>query len=194
MLLLTLRGTPTIYYGDEIAMMDVAIAPTQVRDPLEKNIPGRGLGRDGCRTPMRWDSTTHAGFSSVEPWLPLGDARDQHNVVSQRGDNTSIFRLYRRLMDLRRKRPALSLGSYGSVRADGNLLVFTRKHGRERLLVALNFGGTPVAAECVGRVLVSSAADRAGETVRGSLNLRANEGAIVELSDASVGAPSVRAV
>jgi alpha-glucosidase len=143
---------------------------------------------------MRWDSTTHAGFSSVEPWLPLGDARDQHNVASQRSDNTSMFELYRRLMDLRRKRPALSLGSYGSVRADGNLLVFTREHGRERLLVALNFGGTPVAAECVGRVLVSSAADRAGETVRGSLNLRANEGAIVELSDASVGAPSVRAV
>jgi alpha-glucosidase len=184
MLLLTLRGTPTIYYGDEIAMKDVAIAPTQVRDPLEKNIPGRGLGRDGCRTPMRWDSTMHGGFSSVEPWLPLGNAHED-NVVSQRGDNTSIFRLYRRLMDLRRKRPALSLGSYGRVRADGNLLVFTREHGRQRVLVALNFGGTPVAAECVGRVLVSSTADRAGETVPGSLNLRANEGAIVELCDAS---------
>src|SRR5262249_15696919 len=85
MLLLTLRGTPTIYYGDEIAMKDVAIAPAQVRDPLEKNIPGRGLGRDGCRTPMRWDSTTHAGFSSVEPWLPLSTTRastpDTHRAL-----------------------------------------------------------------------------------------------------------------
>jgi alpha-glucosidase len=131
---------------------------------------------------MQWDSSTHAGFSSVEPWLPLGAG---HNVFCQRSDETSVYRLYRRLTDLRRKRPALSLGSYGSVRADGNLLVFTRENGRERLLVALNFGGAPVAArlpsgECVGRLLVSSAADRAGEPVRGNLKLRANEGAIVE--------------
>ena len=146
MLLLTLRGTPTVYYGDEIAMKEVAIAPAHVRDPLGKNVPGRGLGRDGCRTPMQWDSTTHAGFSSVEPWLPLGGALDQDNVLAQRSDNTSVYRLYRRLIDLRRKRPALSLGRYGSVRADGNLLVFTREHEREQLFVALNFASAPVAA------------------------------------------------
>jgi alpha-glucosidase len=187
MLLLTLRGTPTIYYGDEIAMQDVAIA--HVRDPLEKNVPSRGLGRDGCRTPMQWDGTPHAGFSSVEPWLPLGGgALDQHNVLAQRGDSTSVYCLYRRLLDLRRKHPVLSLGSYGSVRADGNLLVFTRKHKGEQLLVALNFASKPVAAslssgEAIGRLLVSSAGDRAGEPVRGSLKLRANEGAIVELCD-----------
>jgi alpha-glucosidase len=188
MLLLTLRGTPTVYYGDETAMRDVAIAPTQVRDPLGKNLPGRGLGRDGCRTPMQWDSTTHAGFSSVEPWLPLGGALDQDNVLAQRSDNTSVYRLYRRLIDLRRKRPALSLGSYGSVHADGNLLIFTREHARERLLVALNFGGAPVAAslpsgEWIGQMIVTSVGDRVGEPVRGSLNLRAHEGAIVELCD-----------
>jgi alpha-glucosidase len=181
MLLLTLRGTPTVYYGDEIAMKEVAIAPAHVRDPLGKNVPGRGLGRDGCRTPMQWDSTTHAGFSSVEPWLPLGGALDQDNVLAQRSDNTSVYRLYRRLIDLRRKRPALSLGRYGSVHADGNLLVFTREHEREQLFVALNFASEPVAAslpsgEWIGRLLVSSAGDRADEPVRGSLNLRAHEG------------------
>jgi alpha-glucosidase len=190
MLLLTLRGTPTVYYGDEIAMKEVAIAPAQVRDPLGKNVPGRGLGRDGCRTPMQWDSTTHAGFSSVEPWLPLGGALGQDNVFAQRSDNTSVYRLYRRLIDLRRKRPALSLGGYGNVRADGDLLVFTREHGGEQLLVALNFGGASVAAslpsgEWIGRLLVSSAGDRADEPVRGSLNLRAHEGAIVELCDSA---------
>jgi alpha-glucosidase len=189
MLLLTLRGTPTIYYGDEIAMQDGAIA--HVRDPLEKNVPGRGLGGDGCRTPMQWDGTPHAGFSSVEPWLPLGGgALDQHNVLAQRGDSTSVYCLYRRLLDLRRKRPALSLGSYGSVRADGNLLVFTREYEREHLLVALNFASEPVAASLpsgkwFGRLLVSSAGDRADEPVRGSVNLRAHEGAIVELCDRS---------
>jgi alpha-glucosidase len=186
MLLLTLRGTPTVYYGDEIAMKQVAMAPDQIRDPLGKNVSGRGLGRDGCRTPMQWDSTTHADFSSVEPWLPLGGGLDHDNVLAQRSDHTSMYRLYRGLIDLRRKRPALSLGSYGSVRADGNLLIFTREHRREQLLVALNFGGTPLSAslpsgECVGRLLLSSAADRAGEPVRGSFSLRANEGAIVEL-------------
>ena len=188
MLLLTLRGTPTIYYGDEIGMKDVAIAPGQVRDPLEKNVPGRGLGRDGCRTPMRWDMTIHAGFSSVEPWLPLGDALDRDNVVAQESDITSMYQLYRRLIDLRRKRPALLLGNYGSVRADGNLLIFTRERGGERLLVALNFGDEPAAAsfpsgDWVGRLLVSSAGDRAGETVRGRVDLRAHEGAVVELSE-----------
>jgi len=184
MLLLTLRGTPTVYYGDEIAMQEAAIAPDQFRDPLGKTVPG--LGRDGCRTPMQWDSTAHAGFSSVAPWLSLGLPQD--NVLAQRSDATSLYRLYRRLIELRRKRPALSLGGYGSVRAEGNLLVFTREHGRERLLVALNFGGRPVSlpsGECVGRLLVSTAADRAGEPVRGSLTLRANEGAIVELCDGS---------
>src|SRR5262249_16893465 len=118
MLLLTLRGTPTVYYGDEIAMKEVAIAPAQARDPLGKKFFGRGLGREGCRTAMEWDCTTHAGFSSVEPWLPLG-RRD--NVLAQRSDNTSVYGLYRRLIGLRRKRPALLLGRYGSVRADGNL-------------------------------------------------------------------------
>jgi alpha-glucosidase len=184
MLLLTVRGTPTIYYGDEIAMQDVVIA--HVRDPLEKNVPGRSLGRDGCRTPMQWDGTPHAGFSSVEPWLPLGGALDEHNVLAQRSDNTSVYCLYRRLLDLRRKRPALSFGGYGSVRVDGNVLMFTRKHEREQLLVALNFAGEPLAASLPsgeGRLLVSSAGDRVDEPVRGSLELRANEGAIVELCD-----------
>ena len=97
-----------------------------------------------------------------------------------------MYRLYCDLIDLRRECPALSLGSYGSVRADGNLLVFTRGHGRDQLLVALNFAGEAVAAslpsgEWVGRLLVSSAGDRADETVRGSLDLRPHEGAIVEL-------------
>jgi alpha-glucosidase len=153
---------------------------------LEQNLPGRGLGRDGCRTPMRWDMTIHAGFSLVEPWLPLGAARGRDNVVAQEGDMTSMYQLYRRLIDLRRKRPALSLGNYGSVRADGNLLIFTRERGGERLLVALNFGEEPAAAsfpfgDWVGRLLVSSAGDRAGETVRGRVDLRAHEGTIVEL-------------
>ena len=71
MLLLTLRGTPTIYYGDEIGMRDVPIPPERVQDPWEKNEPGLGLGRDPERTPMQWDGRPKAGFTTGEPWLPL---------------------------------------------------------------------------------------------------------------------------
>jgi alpha-glucosidase len=188
LLLLTLRGTPTIYYGDEIAMKEAAIARDQVRDPLGKNVSGRSLGRDGCRTPMQWDGTTHAGFSTGNPWLPLGGTFDKDSTADQRRDKTSILHLYRRLIDLRRKRAALLFGSYGTVLADGNLLVFTRELGRERLLIALNFGDKPTAAnlasgELAGQLVVSSAGDREGEPVRGSVKLRAHEGAVVELSE-----------
>jgi alpha-glucosidase len=73
MLLLTSRGTPTIYYGDEIGMDQVTVPRDRLRDPVAMNIPGGGLGRDGCRTPMQWDASEHAGFSKVEPWLPICD-------------------------------------------------------------------------------------------------------------------------
>src|SRR5262245_58551382 len=91
MLLLTLRGTPTLYYGDEIGMQNLAIGPDQVRDPFEKNVPGQGLGRDGCRTPMQWDDSRHAGFSEREPWLPLPEASRRENVAAQRQDDASLL-------------------------------------------------------------------------------------------------------
>src|SRR5436190_24090520 len=95
MLLLTLRGTPTLYYGDEIGMHQVAIAPDQVRDPFEKNVPGIGVGRDGCRTPMQWDATAGAGFSMARPWLPLADDYIHENVTNLEADAGSILNLYK---------------------------------------------------------------------------------------------------
>jgi alpha-glucosidase len=186
MLLLTLRGTPTIYYGDEIAMHEVAIAPDRVRDRLGKQAAGYSLGRDGCRTPMRWDATRYAGFSTTEPWLPLDGTSGASNVAAQRHDKGSMYQLHRRLIELRRRRPALSLGGYGSVFADGNCLVFTRKLGRERILVAVNFDGEAAtvsltSGESAGRVLLSSAGDREGEPIHRSVKLRAHEGVVVEL-------------
>jgi alpha-glucosidase len=74
MLLLTLRGTPTLYYGDEIGMQDVEIPPGLMQDPWEKNVPGLRLGRDPARTPMQWDKSLNAGFTQGRPWLPV--ARD----------------------------------------------------------------------------------------------------------------------
>jgi alpha-glucosidase len=184
MLLLTLRGTPTLYYGDEIGMHQVAIAPDQVRDPFEKNVPGIGVGRDGCRTPMQWDATRHAGFSDVPPWLPLADDSVHENVANLDADTRSILNLYKTLIRLRRASPALIGGSYRAVAAEGDLLLYRRQSGDAVVTVALNLGAEPVsiASEQIGlegEILLSTELDRDGEAIHGTLDLRGNEGVII---------------
>lgn len=182
MLLLTLRGTPTLYYGDEIGMPQVEIRPDQVRDPWEKNLPGIGVGRDGCRTPMQWDLTPHGGFSAGEPWLPLDVNFTRENVTAERQDATSMLSLYRALIDLRRTKPELALGAYRPVSVTSELLMFEREHQGHRLLVALNLGTASVATaiRLRGRVLLSTFMDRQAATVDGMLALRGAEGIILE--------------
>lgn len=182
MLLLTLRGTPMLYYGDEIGMPQVDIQPDQVRDPWEKNLPGLGVGRDGCRTPMQWDSTPQAGFSIGAPWLPLSRNFALENVATERQDPASILSLYRALIRLRRARPELALGTYKPVSAADDLLMFEREHQGQRSLVALNFGREPVSYETNrlrGRIALSTFMDRR-EVVDGRLALRGSEGLVVE--------------
>jgi alpha-glucosidase len=189
MLLLTLRGTPTMYYGDELGMVDVAIAANRIQDPFEKNVPGMGLGRDPCRTPMQWDESANAGFSVAEPWLPVSDDYSVVNVRSEEADPQSILALYHRLLILRRSHEALSVGSYEPVAATGHLLAYVRKTQSERFLVALNFGQDPheLSLDCLsgtGRVLLSTHLDREAGASIGSIGLRANEGVVVELAGA----------
>lgn len=184
MLLLTLRGTPTIYYGDEIGLRQLPIAPDQVRDPFEKNVPGAGVGRDGCRTPMQWDASPFAGFSTVEPWLPLADDYAQDNVVNLSAAETSLLSLYRALIALRKRQPALQLGNYQPLAAQGDVLLFRRVGGGSSLLVALNLGAAPVAVlseqfSLDGEILLSTFMDRAGERVGATLDLRGDEGVII---------------
>jgi alpha-glucosidase len=185
MLLLTLCGTPTIYYGDEIGMTQVAIPANRVQDPFEKNVPGLGIGRDGNRTPMQWDATAHAGFTDIAPWLPLTPDLRERNVAVQCRDPRSIYHLYRRLIALRRSRSAtLVEGAYRPILARGDLLLFSRESQGERLLIALNLGGLPEAANLAdglaGMILLSSHLDRDGEAIRGRIDLRPNEGVIIE--------------
>ena len=186
-LLLTLRGTPTIYYGDEIGMTNVPIPPDRVQDPFEKNVPGIGVGRDGCRTPMQWDASRHAGFSTAEPWLPIAADYRSENVDNQRADAGSFLNLHRRLIRLRRDRKVLTDGSYRAIAPEGDILLFWRELGRDRILVALNLGAEPLAAQLggsalMGRVLVSSGADREGERIAGRIDLRANEGLVIDVA------------
>jgi alpha-glucosidase len=186
MLLLTLRGTPTIYYGDEIGISQVELTPEQVRDPLERNIPGFGIGRDGARTPMQWDGSSCGGFSRREPWLPLAPDYRTENVVNQMQDQTSMFNLYRRLIAARHGLPALTVGSYRPVRAQGDLLLFEREHEGDRILVALNLSTNAAAVDFNsdqfrGKVIVSAFGDRDAEPVRRRIDLRGSEGLVIAL-------------
>lgn len=186
MLLLTLRGTPTLYYGDEIGMHDVPIPPEQVQDPWEKNVPGLGLGRDPERTPMQWDASPHAGFTRGTPWLPVAEDFPTANVAVERNDPGSLLTLYRRLITLRRRAPALAVGSYRAIPAGGDLLCYLREHQNQRFLVALNLGQQAQILELShlevrGRVRLSTHIDRDNEVLARVLELRPDEGVIAEL-------------
>jgi alpha-glucosidase len=191
MLLLTLRGTPTLYYGDEIGMHDVEIPPERVQDPFEKRVPDRGLGRDPERTPMQWDGGPGAGFTTGEPWLPLADDWRVVNVRAERDNPRSTLTLYRRLIELRRGEPALEVGRFEPVAAEGDVLAYVRRarRGESDFLVALNLGGRPhvlrrPAGSPRGTVAASTHLDREGETISGDVHLRGNEGLVIRLRPA----------
>ncbi|HEY3783787.1 MAG TPA: alpha-amylase family glycosyl hydrolase [Steroidobacteraceae bacterium] len=186
MLLLTLRGTPTMYYGDELGMTNTPIPADRIRDPLEKNVPGLGLGRDPARTPMQWTSGEHAGFSVAEPWLPLSNDYSVVNAQVEETDQRSILWLYRKLLQLRRSHPALREGRYEPLTMTDDLLAYIRRSPAEALLIALNLGTSPMSLQLpslgTGRVVLSTYLDRDGASLVSDLALRANEGVIVALA------------
>ena len=186
MLLLTLRGTPTVYYGDEIGMHDVPIPPELVQDPFEKNVPGKGLGRDPERTPMQWSAAPNAGFTTGTPWLPVADDYATINVEAERDDPASMLSLYRRLIALRRAEPALAVGSFGSVRALGDVLAYVRSAGDSHFLVALNLGSTPAVlsrrqGDPAGLVVLGTNQAREGTRIEGDVELAGDEGVVIRL-------------
>jgi alpha-glucosidase len=187
MLLLTLRGTPTLYYGDEIGMSDVPIAFDAVQDPRERRQPGLDLGRDPQRTPMQWDGSTFAGFSSASPWLPVAADHARINVAAEREDPASILNLYRRLITLRRTSPALTQGSYRPLSSAENVLCYERVNGNQRMQVALNFNSKPMAVRFPtwpgSRVLLSTTGQP--QDTSNPLVLQSDEGVIVGASSGS---------
>jgi alpha-glucosidase len=183
MLLLTFRGTPTLYYGDELGMEDVAIPPERMRDGWEKNEPGVGLSRDPQRTPMQWDGSRYAGFSTVPPWLPLASDHATRNVADLANDSSSILTLHRRLVALRRARPALSVGAKTLFAGPEGTIAYERRQGDAALFVALNLTHEPRELRLPdrsGRVLLSTHLDREHEAVHEYVRLRADEGLVVE--------------
>lgn len=184
MLLLTLRGTPTIYQGDELGIGRVAMPPDRIRDPQELRQPGLGLGRDGARTPMAWDERPYAGFSDAEPWLPLHGSWRTHNVASEDQNPASMLALYRRLLALRRRYCALSIGAIEVLACEGDVLRYERRHGDEHLLVALNLssGPQPFSVPAKSEIVDVLASTRALRTLDGTL--AADEGMVLRLGAA----------
>ena len=182
MMLLTLRGTPTLYYGAELGIGEVAIPKDRVQDPQARNEPG-AFNRDSSRTPMPWSDEPWAGFSEAEPWLPLNEDWRERNVAAQEGDLRSMLTLHRALLSLRREEEALRTGRYRQLHASGAVLAFERGEGAGRLGVVLNLTGAPAEAFLPdgyegAAVLLSTLAD-SPRTVDARLKLRPDEGLIV---------------
>lgn len=184
MLLLTLRGTPTIYYGEEIGMSDVEIPFDQQLDPYGLEVPG--YGRDRCRTPMQWSLEPKAGFApedSEKTWLPLAENWQQINVENQSNDEKSTLTLYRRLLDIRNANPALQTGDYLPLEnTPEGCFLYQRLGAEQTITVALNLTGVPkdLNLGSSGQILLSTHLDRDGKEDLKSIHLRKNEGIIIQ--------------
>lgn len=142
-MLLTLRGTPFIYNGEEIGMTQAEIPYEKIVDPQGKNLWPEVKGRDGCRTPMQWDFSKHAGFSTVEPWLPVNENKSSVNIRSQKDNPDSLLNYYKSLLKFRKESKALSLGKYRLLKESGQVFAYEREYESERKIVILNFSEKP---------------------------------------------------
>lgn len=186
MLLLTLRGTPTLYYGDELGMRDVPIPPEEVQDPQGLNMPDKDLSRDPARTPMQWDNSANAGFTDGKPWLRLPTNFRRVNVEVQKEDQYSMLTFYHRLIHLRQQEAALNIGDYEPVLTKAPLLAFVRKTEEKQLLVILNLSHKPCTFRPQGQrykgtVVLATDPEREESTVEGNITLYGDEGILVAL-------------
>jgi alpha-glucosidase len=193
MLLLTLRGTPTCYYGDELGMANVRIPPEFLQDPQAVNQPAIAdiVGRDPARTPMQWDASPNAGFAapSVQPWLPLADDYGTRNVAAESADPTSMLSYFRALTALRESSPALVVGDYKAVDTGKDevyayLRTTRTDSGEQRCLVVLNFGGSTHRLDLsslgkTANILLSTNMLSKGEVPLRRLYVSPNEGMIL---------------
>jgi len=186
MLLLTLRGTPTCYYGDELGLPSAEFGSANVSVVDPQSTGGPSWDRLVARTPMQWSGDPHGGFSRVQPWLPLASEDPRFTVERQRDDPGSMLHLVRSLILLRKELPALTEGSYRSIPAPPDVFSFQRRHPDGSVDVHLNFGDAArrVILPAPRRVLLSTVPERLLATVQ-QLTLAAYEGVIVSVPDAA---------
>jgi len=183
MLLLTVRGTPTIYNGDEIGMNNVKIPREEIQDPQGK-ITGRN--RDEYRAPMAWNKNQNGGFTTGKPWIRITEDYQNRNVEAQLSDPSSTLSLYKRLLEIRKAYPALTVGNYYPVPAEGNLVVYKRQHEKEQFLIALNLGNksekfSTTKFPIKGKVVLDTNLKKEDQEIRDVIDLEPNEGLIVKL-------------
>jgi alpha-glucosidase len=140
-LLLTLRGTPFMYQGEELGLEDATV------DPDHRVDPG---GRDGCRAPIPWTRDPAHGWTGAPPWLPFSPESSERSVEALRDDPASILHLYRRALRLRRESPALHAGSFAWLASDPQVLAYTRRFGGDARAIVVNFASEPGAADLKG--------------------------------------------
>lgn len=139
-LLMTLRGTVFIYYGDEIGMRDVHLKRSELLDPMGVHYWPVNAGRDGCRSPMQWDGSGNAGFSKAKPWLKVHPDGAARNVAAQQKDPRSLFHFYRKMINCRKEHPALLEGDFIPLTKEPKeILAYLRRSGDETVMVILNF-------------------------------------------------------
>lgn len=185
MLLLSLRGTPTIYYGDELGMQDVDIPEDKIKDPQALNEPGVGRSRDPERTPMQWDDSENAGFTTGEPWLPLSDNFKAENVKKQWDQKGSMLKLHRDLLKLRSQEPALNIGEYTPVFTKKDILSFIRKHDNTKFLIILNLGTSELdfdpELDWEGEVIISTHPEMEAKELKDKAKIAPNMGLLIKL-------------
>jgi len=142
---LTLRGTPILYYGEEIGMRNNDPKRREdVKDPIGRTGWPKEKGRDGERTPMQWSTAPNAGFSQAKPWLPVPPSYRTHNVETESQDPNSILSLYKKVLALRHTNDALLDGSYTALNEnDSHVMSYLRSYKGKAVMVALNMSATP---------------------------------------------------
>ncbi|MDD5369227.1 MAG: alpha-glucosidase [Anaerolineaceae bacterium] len=185
-LLLTLRGTPFIYYGEEIGMCDISLRYRQIQDRVGKRYWPFNKGRDGCRSPMQWDGSSNAGFTGGTAWLPVHPQANERNVLAEDADPSSLLNFYRRLIEIRRKTPALLRGKFTPLIANHAALVYQREELDVVVLVALNFSKQPQMVPLASsthqrawRMLISNRRTQAPDLTSGLLNLKPDEALVL---------------
>lgn len=158
-LLLTLPGIPTIYYGDELGMQDEYVADADTQDPFEINEPNQGLGRDPARAPMHWDSSDDHGFSFHRPWLKSEEAHPENSLRKEKSDPKSFYNLYKSLIHLRKNHVAISQGKYIPFNTTKNVYGFYRQLKDEVFLILINYSSASTTIHkksIIGRMVLST--------------------------------------
>ncbi len=184
MMLLTLRGTPTLYYGDELGLENGSISTEKIQDPQGKNL-GAERTRDMSRTPMQWDASSQAGFSNVDPWLPISADFKTRNVTNQVQETTSMLNLYRQLIRIRANNASLQAGSFHALDVETeDCFVYIREYEQEKHIIALNFSAEErvvsiLQDKSTNQIVLSTHLDRNGRVHNNKLKLRPYEGVIL---------------